>query len=974
MRHQSLGQFLIKTAGSATFAAALSFALMPSSGQAQGLNIEGLGGLGSVLNQIGQLQSAGSVDVKSKSPVDRARDRAEKEAIRRAGLLEDSEVEAGFTEDDLDLLLQQFCTGTSDKDKDELRVIASHLSRLEADYCLRAKEMLDQYGYGIFSEPTDQERLAVGTVADDYVLGVGDELVVSFHGQQPTTVTTSVDREGRVILPNLKPLPAAGLTFGRFRQELEFRTASALLGTQVFVSLANIRLLSVMVVGEVESPGVHQTTGLSSIMDALNTAGGVKKTGSLRRIQVHRGDEIFWVDLYDLMFSSGASHQLGVVDGDRIVVPTIGPTVAVAGDVKRPGIYELSEGQRQASDNEVIGFAGGPLRPRGNRMVRITFEDSGGQLVVEHDSEDRISVLDGDILMVQRRRDIQTGTVELLGHVRVAGQRSLASVKTVSGLIPSTAALNDDPYLPFAILETTDEATRSRRLFPVDLQQILAGEQDFTLREFDRLIVLSAEDIRYLSSPDVQDIIFSDETAGLFPVPEQETKPKSIAVPPTSGALSGLLSGTAGFGVGQVPVPQPPPPVERRETPAAATEGTKPAEDTKRQVCDGLVRLSEIVSGGRSGRYANAVRLIDRETNGKPSVRLPCPELYDRFGHLLPFALEHVVAVNGEVRRPGAYPLAGETPLASVIAVAGGLTREVDLTRLEISRFDPDPYKGLSDTSRKMVDLNALPVEKIAVSPGDVVRFNPVFTDRDSGPVVLTGEFVRPGIYGIRRGETLSEVIRRAGGLTEQAYPYGAFFLRERVRQVEQQGFARASRELNSSLAVAAVRRGVDPAALISLQQISEQLGQVQAIGRIVIEADPTVLQVRRELDTVLEPGDRVFVPKRPNFVSVLGDVLNPGAQQFIPGTKADEYIRQSGGFQRSADEDRVFVVFPNGRAQPLSLSAWNYSPVQIPPGSTIVVPQDPIPFDLFTFATELTDLVSKVALTAASLSVLANN
>lgn len=946
-------------------------ALQQTPSRAQGLGIEGLGTLGTLLDQIGDLQSSGVVNLKRQSPVDRARDKAEKEAFGSTGEQRPSDDLDQLSEGDLELLLQQFCAGTSDKDADELRVISSKLSRLEADYCLRAKEVLRQYGYEIFDSAVDPQRLSVGSVANDYVLGVGDELVVSFHGQQPTTITTNVDREGRVILPNLPPISAAGRTFGQFRRELETRTASAMLGTQVFASVANVRLLSVVIAGEVELPGLHQVTGLSSVIDALNVAGGIKKTGSLRRIQVHRGDKIFWVDLYDLMFSSGSTHQLGVMDGDRIVVPAVGPTVAVAGDVKRSGIYELSEGSSSSSKEAVLAFAGGPLRPRGNRWVRITFEDSGGQLVVEHESDDTFQVLDGDILMAQRRQDIQTGTVELVGHVRVPGQRSLAKVQTVRGLVSSPRALHDDPYLPFAVLETTDAATQARRLFPVDLQQILEGDNDFKLREFDRLIVLSSEDVRYLSSPDVQEIIFSDETASLFPVPE-ENRTDTVSTALGDDTASGLLSTVVGL-AGEGASSRRETGTRRQDDATEKPDGEDGEEPQDAFLCDGLVRLKEIVRGGRRGRYANAVRLVDDENGSKPSVRLPCPDLFDAHGNLLPFALEHVVAVNGEVRRPGAYPVADDTPLAALIAVSGGLTREVDLTRLEVSRFDPDPYKGLSDTSRKMVDLNQTPIEGVTVSPGDVVRFNAVFTDRDSGPVVLLGEFVRPGIYGIRRGETLSEVVRRAGGLTEQAYPYGSIFLRERVRQVEQQGFIRASRELNSALAVAAVRRGVDPRALISLQQISEQLGKVQAIGRIVIEADPTVLQVRRELDTVLEPGDRIFVPKRPNFVSVLGDVLNPGALQFVAGTKGDEYIRQAGGFQRSADEDRVFVVFPNGRAQPLSLSAWNYSPVQIPPGSTIVVPKDPIPFDLFTFTREMTDLVSKVALTAASLRVLSD-
>ena len=94
----------------------------------------------------------------------------------------------------------------------------------------------------------------------------------------------------------------------------------------------------------------------------------------------------------------------------------------------------------------------------------------------------------------------------------------------------------------------------------------------------------------------------------------------------------------------------------------------------------------------------------------------------------------------------------------------------------------------------------------------------------------------------------------------------------------------------------------------------------------------------------------------------------------FIAGTTADQYIRQAGGFQKSADEDRIFVVYPNGRAEPLAVNVWNFNPVQLPPGSALVVPKDPAPLDLFTLVREGSSLISQLAVTAASLAVISRN
>jgi hypothetical protein len=161
---------------------------------------------------------------------------------------------------------------------------------------------------------------------------------------------------------------------------------------------------------------------------------------------------------------------------------------------------------------------------------------------------------------------------------------------------------------------------------------------------------------------------------------------------------------------------------------------------------------------------------------------------------------------------------------------------------------------------------------------------------------------------------------------------------------------------------------------LIALQDLTEEISNTESVGRVVIEADPIALQVRPELDTVLEPGDKIYMPKRPNSVLVIGDILNPGALQFVAGTKVDQYVQQAGGLQISADEDRMFLVFPNGVAKPVSVSVWNYNPVRVPPGSTVVVPKDPVPMNIFEFAKDMTTLLSQMAITAASLAVIGNN
>ena len=165
---------------------------------------------------------------------------------------------------------------------------------------------------------------------------------------------------------------------------------------------------------------------------------------------------------------------------------------------------------------------------------------------------------------------------------------------------------------------------------------------------------------------------------------------------------------------------------------------------------------------------------------------------------------------------------------------------------------------------------------------------------------------------------------------------------------------------------------GPEAAGLVStVKDLALTLRTTEAVGRVVIEADPTVLDVRPELDTLLQPGDVVHMPKRPNHVTVSGEVYNPGTIQFRAGKTADKYIDAAGGVTRTADDGRTFVVLPNGEAQRVAVSAWNFTEVHIPPGSTLVIPRDPKPFDLLAFSTNIADLLSKLAITAASLVVI---
>jgi polysaccharide biosynthesis/export protein len=352
-----------------------------------------------------------------------------------------------------------------------------------------------------------------------------------------------------------------------------------------------------------------------------------------------------------------------------------------------------------------------------------------------------------------------------------------------------------------------------------------------------------------------------------------------------------------------------------------------------------------------------------------------CPLVYQNVDDLLSFTLEYIISVDGAVRLPGVFPITKETGVDLLLSVSGGTSNDANMSRIEVTNYSEDSRDNNLVMNWEYVDGSVRDLNSVFVSPGGGVRVSSSYTNFESGAVLLSGEFMQPGVYTIRKGEKLSSLIQRAGGLSQQAYPYGAIFTRDRVREIQQQEMRQTSQRLQSALLSASVKQNVDAAGLVAIQRMVKEMATQDFVGRVVIEADPAVLNLEPSLDVVLEAGDSLFIPKRPNFIVTVGNVLNPSALQFVPGKGVEAYLKEVGGFARAADEDRVFVVYPNGVARPISLSSWGGDRnLSIPPGSAIVVPNDLSPYDNLTLVTAIGNIFQNFAVSAASIAVLLRN
>jgi protein involved in polysaccharide export with SLBB domain len=258
------------------------------------------------------------------------------------------------------------------------------------------------------------------------------------------------------------------------------------------------------------------------------------------------------------------------------------------------------------------------------------------------------------------------------------------------------------------------------------------------------------------------------------------------------------------------------------------------------------------------------------------------------------------------------------------------------------------------------------------------LRFRQVFNDIGLGSVILEGEVRFPGEYKIVRGERLADLLKRAGGLTEVAYPFGTVYLRRSAAALEEESFRRTADQIESQLLLAMSRNStapkLDPAAFTATQGFVEKLRTQKGLGRVSIVADPAVLADQPEQNTLLEGGDVIYVPQRPSTVSVLGEVLQPGSFVYRPHFSGEDYLAKAGGTTAYADASLTFVVLPDGSAVKLDRPWLPFDSQRVPVGSTIVVPRDIAPWQWSDIIGNATQVFSQMAVAGASLAVISSN
>ena len=793
---------------------------------------------------------------------------------------------------------------------------------------------LKPFGYDLFDSSTATASFAPPTnlpVPADYILGPGDTIRVQLFGKVSEQHSLQVNNEGVIEVPDLGPMNAAGLSYNEFKQQLTQRYSEQVIGVTPNISMGELRTIQVYMVGEAYQPGAYTVSALSTITNALFSSGGINDVGSLRHIELKRaGKTVTEFDLYDLLVFGDTSKDMRLQQGDVIFIPIVKKLVSVDGEVRRPAIYEAKNNDTMAS---MLNIAGGLLPTAAAKSLQVARSTaSDGFEVKTVNMQDRagrsLKLAAGDFINVPAAGTEFNNAVVVMGAYATPGLTQWRPGLMLSDLVNRNSLMGTTD-VDYALIMRGAKFARQSDIIQFEPAKVLSGETDVELKAFDKVVFFNRFTPIDPEESDKQGEKKGNDSKRATNQQKQGTQYVNN-IPMQSGANGQVTSNTQN------------PQFEntlRDQSAASNSRNNKGTMDDENNEDNKANLLQELDLASFTEKYLilEKTKYLSREELLAPIIE----RLQNESTQSSPMKL---VEITGQVKFPGVYPVQKNATVRDLILAGGGLLESAYLQKAEISRTSLDSSNALR-IEHIQIDLidSMLGNSNIALQSKDTLNVLRTPDWHENKKVELVGEVVFPGVYQIKKGETLAQLIERAGGLTEEATVKAVVFTREELKQRERENLDKSVENLRQQIASTNLS-GSQNVKTIDYQEaklILDELLQVEPVGRLVIDM-PQIIAGNPTADLSLKDGDKLFVPNISSSVSVVGEVFVPSTHMFKYGKTLEQYVANSGGETDRADMGDVYIVKADGSVTIPETSFWfSSNETVLEPGDTIVVPRD---------------------------------
>ena len=775
---------------------------------------------------------------------------------------------------------------------------------------------------------------------DSYILGPGDVVTVSIFGKSQADLQFTIKPDGFIEPANLPKIYLKGISLGQAREVVRRRLQNfyQFEKGQFALTLTTARTLTIQITGAVAQPGTYTLSAYNTAFNALIAAGGPTKLGTVRSVQVINGGRVKELDVYEYLFNPQKQSDYYLQNNDILYVPFIGDLVEIKGSVKQVGVFEMKE---KETFKDLLDYAGGYLSDALEDEIQLVRKNKEGSYVKEYsgDALVKLTFEDGDKVIVATETSDKKDYVEVNGWVNYPGIYGIRDYPTVKEVLQKVG-VREETRMDVAYLTRT-RLDGTRELIKFNPAEELAADTALALLPEDQITIFNIRDFVDKSTVAIEGAVRQPGTFALddnanvaFLIdlakglkqdakldlaylfrenPDGTTEIETLNLEDIlSGASSyelrdkdvlRVLSEKAFIDASTVSI------VGAVRNPVELTVDSAVTVKALIDLADGLKKDARIDKAYIFRTYPDGSQeILSLDLAAEIAVDNPTPLMDKDQVRILSERTYYdgaVLSISGEVRNGLEMPYDSTITLDEVLNLAGGLTFAGDSSQVVVYRItfegrDIGKVKEFTLDSRINGDFLFQPFDAI------VVRKKAGFEFQEY--VNIGGEVAFPGRYAIREGEKVGDLIRKAGGLTKEAFPQAATFNR-------------------------------------------------QGKGKVFISVD-RILKLGNTYNNIeLMPGDDLFIPSKDmtveirlanteaaDYASFADEYARPSVHvAYVAGKSARWYVKNMvGGFGDDAKRTDVNVVYANGTVKDFKWYRPTYRYPKVKPGSMVVVGKKP--------------------------------